>query len=153
MLTHHHSRSNLTVKRKSHIINYLLTSLSWSVRRKYQTSVLAVRTLPSVRSVPTRRRSDIFSVQSSRSVNKKLICHFPFRCHHSNADCMISCLKIHFMLSTFDFHWGNRTLTVWNLKLFGRKFPGALPEVADILRHRVSHINLTGFKNGHPPLQ
>ena len=35
--------SFLTVKRKSHIINYLLTLLAWSVRRKYQTSVLAVR--------------------------------------------------------------------------------------------------------------
>ena len=35
--------SFLTIKlRKSHIINYLITSLARSVRRKYQTSVLAV---------------------------------------------------------------------------------------------------------------
>ena len=55
--------SFLTVKRKSHIINYLLTSLARSVRRKYQTSVCTDQA----------ERSDIFFVETLRSVNKKLI--------------------------------------------------------------------------------
>ena len=33
----------------------------------------------------------------------KLICHFPFRCHHGNTDYMNSSFKVHFMLSVFTF--------------------------------------------------
>ena len=52
--------------------------------------------------------------------------HFPFRCYHSNTDCMKRRLKNIFyaicVKSRFDFQWGNRTLSDWDSKLFGRKF-------------------------------